>query len=105
MTTADRPRGGWSLPVGLGAAGVVLLGAGTALMRDAVAKFDAALAQDCLSSGCAHVGSLAQQPEYLDGAVAIAAGVVVLAIALFFAAGRAGWIGSRRSTKPDGPPK
>jgi hypothetical protein len=63
-------------------------------MRDAVARYDAALARDCLGSGCAHVGPLAQQSEYLDGISATAVGIVLLAVALFFAVRRAGWIGS-----------
>jgi hypothetical protein len=97
------PWRGWLAPALLGAAGAIVVGAGTALMRDAVARYDAALSRDCQVSGCMHLGSLAQQTEYLEGAVAIAAGVVVLAIALFLAASRAGWMGSRRSADPTGP--
>jgi hypothetical protein len=94
----DRVAMGWLRPILLVVVGIVLVLIGGALTRDATARYDTALSTDCPNAACHPIGPLSAQPEYQDGLVATTGALLVFAIAVFFAARHAGWLGSPGTT-------
>ena len=93
-----RPRTGF-LPIVLTFVAVLLIEVGNGLVQNAGARYDSALAHDCLGSACNTLGPLNHQPEYLEGIISASVGVLVAAIAFVVQARRMGWIGG--GPKPD----
>jgi drug/metabolite transporter (DMT)-like permease len=75
----------WILPLALGVLGIALIAGGEVLISDETHTYERSLTHDCNVTGCVTLGPLNQQPVYLAGEGAVAAGVIVLAGALLAA--------------------
>jgi drug/metabolite transporter (DMT)-like permease len=75
----------WIFPLVLGGLGVALIASGEVLISDETHTYEQSLTHDCTVTGCATLGPLNEQPVYLAGEGAVAAGVIVLAGALLAA--------------------
>jgi hypothetical protein len=65
--------------------GLALVVGGELEVMAATTNYDHALGHDCTAGGCSSIGPLGEQTDYLEGEVAVASGVIVLAVALFTA--------------------
>lgn len=86
----------WVVPAFLAVLGLSLIAAGEFQTSAATSTYENSLAHDCTAGGCSSIGPLDHQNDYLDGELAIAAGIVLVGVALLAAF----WTRSPRRAPP-----